>query len=61
MLVTDTERDVFLVDVATGAHEALPLTGWVKGFDTAHPWGVSSRGKKPFTWGWMKSLGAAQR
>ncbi|MEO2003238.1 MAG: hypothetical protein ABGY41_03990 [Candidatus Poribacteria bacterium] len=49
--------DIHLVDVATGEHEQLPInTYWVRGFDPAHPRDVSPVGKKPFTWGWLKSL-----
>ncbi len=62
MLVMDSLRDVHLVDVATGEDRPMPpLPGWwLRVFDTAHPWDVSARGKKPFTWGWLKSLNAAR-
>ena len=57
LLVKEGAGDLYLVEVATGKHEALPLTGWsARAFDPAHPWDASARGKKPFTWGWLKSL-----
>jgi len=58
MVVTDNAGDVHLVDIETGQYEPLPIRArWVRGFDTAHPWNVSARGRKPFTWGWLKSMG----
>jgi Tol biopolymer transport system component len=62
LVVTDSGGNVHLVKIATGEHETLPLAGEsVRAFDTAHPWDVSARGKKPFTWGWLKSLGGVRR
>ena len=62
LLVKKQAGDLHLVDVPSGKHQALPLAAWsARAFDTAHPWDVSARGKKPFTWGWLKSLGGVRR
>jgi Tol biopolymer transport system component len=62
LVVSDAIGDVHLVNIATGEHETLPLAGEsAQAFDTAHPWDVSAGGKAPFTWGWLKSLGAVHR
>ena len=61
LLVKEQAGDVYLVDIATGKHRRLPLTGWsARAFDTARPWDIAARGKRPFTWGWLKSLNAAR-
>ena len=62
LLVTDVAAEVYLVDIATGRHEQMPMnTHWVRAFDPAHPRDVSAVGKRPFTWGWLKSLGQSAR
>ncbi len=47
----------YLVGIEGGRGERLPVQGyWARWFDPAHPWDASARGKRPFTWGWLKSL-----
>lgn len=62
LLVRDGLGDIQLVEVETGEREQLPLnTYWVRGFDPVRPWDVSARGKRPFTWGWLKALPVPRR